>query len=329
MAAGRRRKGLVLGIGVALVLVAIFTVRLDWSEFRRTIAEVRWWWIAAGFTALLLTITVRGARWLAISGARGSASTAYLSATVVGYVGNALYPGRAGEVLRVAALHHAIRVPPGEALASAFMDRMADVVALTLATLYVLAFVARESLGRGVVVSVVAVAAAFLCAFVAVATLGARLHPIVARGAARLPGRWSERVPRWYLQAVATCRGLAAPRRLAATVLLTAFAFFLDYCALWLMLRAFDWSLPVQAAMTVGVFLAIGTLLPAAPGYVGIYQVACVLALKWYGISESAALAYSVVAQGATLLAIFALGAVVALRYGIGLRAGNDPHRTS
>jgi hypothetical protein len=70
-----------------------------------------------------------------------------LSATVVGYVGNALYPGRAGEVLRVAALHHAIRAPPGEALASAFMDRMADVVALTLATLYVLAFVARESLG--------------------------------------------------------------------------------------------------------------------------------------------------------------------------------------
>jgi hypothetical protein len=108
---------------------------------------------------------------------------------------------------------------------------------------------------------------------------------------------------------------------------LTGFAFFLDYCALWLMLRAFEWSLPVQAAMTVGVFLAIGSLLPAAPGYVGIYQVACVLALKWYGISESAALAYSVVAQGATLLAIFALGALVALRYGMSLGAASDPDR--
>jgi len=55
--------------------------------------------------------------------------------------------------------------------------------------------------------------------------------------------------------------------------------------------------------------------------------VACVLALKWYGISESAALAYSVVAQGATLLAIFALGAVVALRYGMSLGAASDPDR--
>jgi glycosyltransferase 2 family protein len=83
--------------------------------------------------------------------------------------------------------------------------------------------------------------------------------------------------------------------------------------------------LPVQAAMTVGVFLAIGSLLPAAPGYVGIYQVACVLGLKWYGIGESAALAYSVVAQGATLLVIFAVGSVVALRYGLTWSAANRP----
>ena len=70
-------------------------------------------------------------------------------------------------------------------------------------------------------------------------------------------------------------------------MLLSALAFSLDYSAFWLMLRAFDWSLPVQAAMTVGVFLAIGSLLPAAPGYVGIYQVACVLALKWNGSTKA------------------------------------------
>jgi hypothetical protein len=50
---------------------------------------------------------------------------------------------------------------------------------------------------------------------------------------------------------------------------------------------------------------------------VGIYQVACVLALKWFGINESAALAYSLVAQGTTLVVILALGAVAVLRYGV------------
>jgi uncharacterized protein (TIRG00374 family) len=316
MPRGLGRGTLVVGIAVGLILIGVFALRLDWREFREAIAQVRWSWIVAGAVALLATIAARGARWLAVSGAGMSAFGAYWNATVVGYVGNALYPGRAGEVLRIAALHHAIRVPPGEALASAFMDRMADVVLLTLMTLYVVAFVAHESFGSGIVVSVVAVASGFITAFAVAAIFGERLHPLLTRVCARLPGHWSERVPRWYLQAVAACRGLANPRRLAATALLSALAFCLDYTAFWLMLRAFDWSLPVQAAMTVGVFLAIGSLLPAAPGYVGIYQVACVLALRWYGINESAALAYSVVMQGTTLAVILALGAVAVLRYG-------------
>jgi uncharacterized protein (TIRG00374 family) len=318
MPRGLGRATLAVGIAVGLILIGVFALRLDWREFREAIAQVRWSWIVAGAVALLATIAVRGARWLAVSGASTSAFGAYWNATVVGYVGNALYPGRAGEVLRIAALHHAIRVPPGEALASAFMDRMADVVLLTLMTLYVVAFVAHESFGSSVVVSVVAVAGGFIAAFAGAAIFGERLQPLLTRACARLPGHWSERVPRWYLQAVAACRGLANPRRLAATALLSALAFSLDYTAFWLMLRAFDWSLPVQAAMTVGVFLAIGSLLPAAPGYVGIYQVACVLALRWYGINESAALAYSVVMQGTTLAVILALGAVAVLRYGAG-----------
>lgn len=325
MGKGLRRKGLVLGLAIAFVLVGVFIARLDWGEFRHTISNVRWSWILAGCAAILATITVRGARWLAISGQAGSTFTAYWNATVIGYLGNVLYPGRAGEVLRLAALHHAIKVPPGEVLASAFMDRMADVVMLGLTALYVFAFVAHGSFGAGVVAPVLGVAAAFMAAFAAMVTFGGRLHGFVARISSRFPGHWSERLPRWYLQAVGACRGLGEPKRAAATVLLTVVAFCLDYSAFWLMLRAFDWDLPVQAAMTVGVFLAIGSLLPAAPGYVGIYQVACVLGLKWYGVTESAALAYSVVAQGATLLAIFAAGSFVALRYGANLFTTDRP----
>jgi hypothetical protein len=99
----------------------------------------------------------------------------------------------------------------------------------------------------------------------------------------------------------------------------TVLAYCVDYAILWLFLGAFEWSLPIHAAMTVGVLLAIGSMLPAAPGYIGIYQIACLLALGPYGIGESAALAYSVVAQGATLLVIGLLGAVVAIRYGFRL----------
>jgi glycosyltransferase 2 family protein len=49
--------------------------------------------------------------------------------------------------------------------------------------------------------------------------------------------------------------------------------------------------------LTVAAFIGAGASLPSAPGYIGIYQVACILALQLYGVLESQALAYSVVLQ--------------------------------
>ena len=68
---------LVVGIGVGLILIGVFALRMDWREFREAIAQVRWSWIVAGAIALFATIAVRGVRWLAVSGAGMSAFGAY------------------------------------------------------------------------------------------------------------------------------------------------------------------------------------------------------------------------------------------------------------
>jgi uncharacterized protein (TIRG00374 family) len=216
-------------------------------------------------------------------------------------------------------LHHALRLPPGELLAKAFVDRLADVVLLGVAAAFVLGVLATQlahDARLGWLALFILIPPAI---FIVLLAFGARLKPLVRRLSSFLAGHWSERIPRWYAQLLEACGELVNPRRLVRTIAFTVLAYCVDYAIFWLFLRAFDWSLPVHAAMTIGVLLAIGSMLPAAPGYIGIYQVACVLALAPYGIGESSALAYSVVAQGATLLVIGVLGAVVAMRYGFRL----------
>lgn len=317
MKPGFRAKGLAIGLGVSAVLVAIVVARMDWQEFRAAFDDVRWSWVALGCAGVLATITIRALRWAVLSDAHAGQLGVYWNATVIGYVGNVLYPGRAGELLRIAAVHHALRLPPGELLAKAFVDRMADVVLLGVAAVYVLGVLATQitrdaPLGWLALFIVIPVAA-----FIALLAFGAHLKPLVRYFSSVLPGHWSERIPRWYGQLLEACGELARPRRLARAMGFTVIAYCVDYGIFWLFLTAFEWSLPIHAAMTIGVLLAIGSMLPAAPGYIGIYQVACVLALAPYGIGESSALAYSVVAQGATLLVIGVLGAVVAMRYGL------------
>jgi uncharacterized membrane protein YbhN (UPF0104 family) len=55
--------------------------------------------------------------------------------------------------------------------------------------------------------------------------------------------------------------------------------------------RAFGLVLPFFAAIVGVVFLAVGMMMPGAPGFVGTYQFFVVTALGLYRVSESQALA--------------------------------------
>ena len=63
------------------------------------------------------------------------------------------------------------------------------------------------------------------------------------------------------------------------------------------------------------VFLALGTSLPSAPGYAGVYQIACVLALALFGIGESPAVAYSIILQICVLATIAPLAGLTAYNH--------------
>lgn len=61
-------------------------------------------------------------------------------------------------------------------------------------------------------------------------------------------------------------------------------------------------SLPIEAPLLLWVFLAASSALPSAPGYVGVYQVAAIFALSFYGVKASPAVAVALVLQAATLV---------------------------
>jgi uncharacterized membrane protein YbhN (UPF0104 family) len=82
-------------------------------------------------------------------------------------------------------------------------------------------------------------------------------------------------------------------------------------------LRAFGWSLylwlaisivyvfgfwafhldiePLRGALVLTTLVAIAVSVPSAPGFIGSFQLGCVLGLRIFGIPESPALAYSIV----------------------------------
>ena len=62
----------------------------------------------------------------------------------------------------------------------------------------------------------------------------------------------------------------------------------------WLWFQAFSLHLPWTAPLVVAVYLAFGTLLPSAPGFVGTYHLAATAALVILGVDENIAVSVAV-----------------------------------
>jgi glycosyltransferase 2 family protein len=308
------RRALFLGIAVSAVLLAVFVVRLDWREFALAFRQVAAEWLLGTAVAFLGSLSIRALRWQIVAGLPWQCFAGVWYSDVVGYVGNAVYPGRAGEVLRIAALHHILQVQPGRAVASAFADRLGDVIVLAVAAIAVATL--TIDVPPAIIVTAVLFALCALAVFAVFLLYGEVFVPLLARPPRWLPRRLMERAYGWYAQSLEHARALRRARILGAALALSVAAVACDYAIMWFAIRAMGWSLPFAAAVTASVLVAFGSLLPAAPGYVGIYQVACVFALRPFGIAESPALAYSVVVQVTVLITLAALALVAFAQYG-------------
>jgi uncharacterized protein (TIRG00374 family) len=315
----RLRIGVVAGALTSVALICFFVSRLDWRQFAAAFSNLHWGWISLTASALLLSILIRSVRWMRIIQPTGTSVRAFWHSTVIGYFGNMVYPARAGEVLRLAAVYHLAGISPGRAVASSFIDRLFDLLFLSITTAGVVGIILspqdtnRIWLPLGLIALI---PTGILFGFIFWGE--AFLHVIEALSSV-LPNRWHRRLLAWYLQAMQALQGLNKIRVVRDATILTACAMLMDYSSVWFATNAMGWHLSFLAGITVAVTLTFGTLLPAAPGYIGVYQVAAVLGLKPFGVDESSAIAFSLILQAALLVVVLPLGSVLMAHYGLHL----------
>jgi glycosyltransferase 2 family protein len=205
--------------------------------------------------------------------------------TLVGYMGNNALPARAGDLMRVVLLGGPRRAVLGTVVA----ERVLDVCALVLVFAFV---VLRRGLDLGPL-PYVAGAAAVL---VAAAAVFARL-----RGLAR--------VRAWLTPVAGATRDLAS--RHGAGLVLVSLALWLLEASVYLVVGdAVGIRLGATGALYVMALTNLSAVIPAAPGYVGTYDAAVLLALRSLG---KPALGYLLVLRFVLFVPITLVGLVVFL----------------
>jgi uncharacterized membrane protein YbhN (UPF0104 family) len=151
---------------------------------------------------------------------------------------------------------------------------------------------------------------------------------------ARLVGRWPglhRRVLNIFQTFVHGLDGVRTPSHAIPLIVWTVAVWLVPALAAWTMLVALDLHLPFIASWAVLSFVGLGVSIPSAPGYVGVFHAAAVLAVGLFGVSHSAAVGYALIYHASQILPIIAVGWFYFLREQMSLTeaARANPRRLS
>jgi glycosyltransferase 2 family protein len=288
-----------LRIGISVAISALFLwLAARGVSWERAIAEVRaanYFWVLLMFPVTVWTLIIRAQRWRVFLHAVGVPPLRPLiSATNIGFMANMILPLRIGEVVRPVLLSRRAQLPLSGVLASVLLERIFDM--FTLLFLF------------GVSVSLVNVSdqirqwgwmltglAVSVLAIIVLIRLQERLALRIARAIAdRLPAKVGNPA---YGFAEGFVRALEMLDSPMAYVRAFAWSFYL-----WIAISliyvlgfwAFHMDVPeIRGALVLTTLVAIAVSVPSAPGFIGSFQLGCVLALGIFGIAKDPALAYS------------------------------------
>jgi hypothetical protein len=108
--------------------------------------------------------------------------------------------------------------------------------------------------------------------------------------------------------------------RLSAAAFMGSFLIvLLQALSFWLVMKAYGLRLAFWVGGAVFLIVRFGTVLPGAPGNLGLYQLFCVLGLKLFGVDKTAAAGFSVVVFVLLSIPLWVLGLIALGRTGMTL----------
>ena len=302
-----RSRILLLVINLGSIGCLIWALRgAHLSELKEDLAEMSWWWVGLAVVADVCVYLWHGVRWQTLL--RPVVRLKYwepVRAIYIGLFANEVLPFRAGEVLRCYLLARNPALPLSVSLTSALIERIFDGIWLTLCIVLMLRYTAIPHSLRFVVDG--AYTLGILVALVA-AALGVimfRRHRTRAALAGETGWRKQLHVLIDDLEIIGHSRSL-----------LTSFLQSLPYLLLMTIpiygaLRGYGLDFPLGVAFMLMVVLRLGTVVPQAPGNLGLFQLLVRESLeKVFNVVPDQAARFSLVLWGIVTLPLLIGGAI-------------------
>jgi uncharacterized protein (TIRG00374 family) len=324
----RRRTVVLIWLGLA-VSGAFTYLALRGVQFHQVwdgLRESNYWWAVPAVGLVAVGLAVRALRWQLLFAANTRPPYGpVLAATILGVFFNNVLPARAGEVVRVIALHQTAGTSRAEALVTVVVERLYDVLALLVMLFVLLPWLPQVTWVRAAALFAIALVACTALAIVVLVAFGERPFRFLLRPFARLPFVSLERTEVVAANLVRGAASLRDPWLAAVAALLTAVMWVLLALSAWVLMLGFNLRLSPLAGGLVIVAIGLAMILPSSPAAVGVFEAATLVALQAYGVPKSSALSYALVLHAVNFFPYIVAGLVVLRTHTLGLRKKAAP----
>jgi glycosyltransferase 2 family protein len=312
------------GLFISALFLYLSLKGMKLNEVWATVQSAHYLWILPGILVYFVGVWVRSWRWHYMLRPLKKIPTARMFPVVtIGYMGNNIYPARAGEVLRAVILKQREDVPVSASLATVIVERIFDGVVMLGFVFINLPELARLSQGSGFIgtidirtLAVIGSVAFFgaLLLFLLAAMFPHVTERVLDKLLPVLPERYRAKTRDITLRFLSGLESLRSPVEALMIFFTTVLIWLLETAKYWFVMHAFGFTVSFFGLMLMNGIVNLATTLPSAPGYIGTFDGPGIAVLTAYGVPPAIAAGYTLVLHAALWFPITLLGAYYYLR---------------
>ena len=315
-----------IGILISIIFIWLALRGLELEEVWHTFQTANYWWLIPGIVVYFIGVWVRAWRWhYLLRPIKNIPTRTMFPIVTIGYMGNNIYPARAGEVLRAFVLRRDEGVPISASLATIIVERIFDGVVMLAFVFVSLPRLVQLNTTSGFVGNIRDVAIWGTVIFSA-ALLAFLLSAMFPSTSMRL-GTWAintfipDRFRKKLLNIMGKFMDGLASLRSPWTAIMIFFTsvliWLLETGKYWFVMHAFTFEVDWFILMLMNGIVNLATTIPSAPGYIGTFDLPGIEVLSAAGVSRAVATGYTGLLHVALWLPITLLGAYYMIRAGV------------
>lgn len=323
------RKSLVLSWLVPFVLFlgacGWAAAQVDWSQVMRQLREASFPFVSAMGLAWIAALFLRPLRMMVLIGAMAPKTARRYwpiwSADMIAMAANSVIPMRAGDMMIAFLLRQSLGVPVMRGTLIMLVDRFFDFA--TVVVLFVVMLAAAPTVVPWAhdATVVLLIALTLLIAALSTAIRADRFWRIVLDRSAKVaPGARAEK---WRRRVRDLLDGLAMinqPAVMAGAIVISVLMWTAITASYWFGVQAVWPEMSIPAAAFAASAVALGFVVPIAPGGFGVFHGVAVLALSLFSVPAEPALAFAIISHAFQMGSVLILGGASLLLRGISLR---------